>query len=177
MRTRQTQPDEECSRAREWSSLRLDAPLSEIESVLLEAHLGRCPNCRAFAQTVTCLTEMMRAAPPERARYTFQAPRPRHAHFRGWRAASVAAAAAALATGSVLGLQVSRGGVPTAAHRLDAAVIGLKENQLQELDSAGQAAPRPVRAGLAAAEQITVGPAVDSTEQQSRTTRRLSPDG
>jgi predicted anti-sigma-YlaC factor YlaD len=39
-----------CERARSWASLRVDDELSELESALLDAHLGRCQPCRAFAR-------------------------------------------------------------------------------------------------------------------------------
>jgi predicted anti-sigma-YlaC factor YlaD len=38
-----------CERARRWASLRIDGELSELESALLDNHLGRCRSCSAFA--------------------------------------------------------------------------------------------------------------------------------
>jgi predicted anti-sigma-YlaC factor YlaD len=58
-------PSDECARACEWVSLRLDSQLSDFEEVLLEAHLERCPDCRACAETTTRLTEILRATPLE----------------------------------------------------------------------------------------------------------------
>jgi predicted anti-sigma-YlaC factor YlaD len=184
MATRPGQPDEDCARARQWASLRLDSPLSDIESVLLGAHLAGCPACRAFTQSVTSLTAALRAAPLEEAPHAFELPRQhstsrRGAGFRGLRVASVgvAAAAAALVVTGLLGQQFSPGGVPIVAAHLDRAVIGLKEVQLDALDGVGKAAPRAVRPGLAAAEQITVGAAVATARRQPRTMSRLSPGG
>jgi anti-sigma factor RsiW len=55
-----------CGRAREWISLRVDGELSEIERLLLRRHLGRCPDCRAFAEGVQATTQLVRATPVER---------------------------------------------------------------------------------------------------------------
>ena len=42
-----------CARARFWASLRVDGELSELEGALLDAHLGRCADCSAYAAGVT----------------------------------------------------------------------------------------------------------------------------
>jgi ferric-dicitrate binding protein FerR (iron transport regulator) len=55
-----------CERAREWASLRADGELSELESALLDAHLGRCAPCRSFAGGAEDLTAALRAARLER---------------------------------------------------------------------------------------------------------------
>lgn len=54
-----------CDRAREWTSLRLDGELSEIEGALLEAHLARCEGCRSFAAAVSAFTADLRRSPLE----------------------------------------------------------------------------------------------------------------
>jgi predicted anti-sigma-YlaC factor YlaD len=54
-----------CRRAREWSSLRLDGELSELERLLLRRHLGRCEECRAFAAAIEGATRMVRTTPLE----------------------------------------------------------------------------------------------------------------
>ncbi len=46
-----------CERAREWTSLRLDGELSELEQVLLASHLDRCAGCSAYAAGVSAVTE------------------------------------------------------------------------------------------------------------------------
>jgi predicted anti-sigma-YlaC factor YlaD len=51
-----------CDRSREAISLRLDGTLSTFEAVLLDRHLRRCGDCRAFADAVTAQTELLRAA-------------------------------------------------------------------------------------------------------------------
>jgi Putative zinc-finger len=55
-----------CERARAWASLRADSELSELESALLDAHLGRCNSCRAFAAGTESVAETLRAVPLER---------------------------------------------------------------------------------------------------------------
>jgi anti-sigma factor RsiW len=54
-----------CERARTWASLRLDGELSELERALLDAHLGRCPGCRAAVAGLDELTRAMRTSPLE----------------------------------------------------------------------------------------------------------------
>jgi predicted anti-sigma-YlaC factor YlaD len=52
-----------CSRAREWSSLRVDGELSELERAHLAAHLRRCPACAEFDACVQETTRMLRHTP------------------------------------------------------------------------------------------------------------------
>ena len=56
-------PSQLCDRARNWASLRADNELSELEHALLDAHLGRCEGCRAFAQGTEAATAVLRSAP------------------------------------------------------------------------------------------------------------------
>jgi hypothetical protein len=51
-----------CERARAWASLRTDSELSELESALLDAHLGRCESCRTFAQGIEAVAAALRTA-------------------------------------------------------------------------------------------------------------------
>lgn len=55
-----------CERARRWSSLRVDGELSELESALLDNHLGRCSSCRAFARGAEGIAGLLSAARLER---------------------------------------------------------------------------------------------------------------
>jgi predicted anti-sigma-YlaC factor YlaD len=55
-----------CERARSWSSLRTDRELSELESALLDNHLGRCRSCRAFARGIEDVSAALAAARLER---------------------------------------------------------------------------------------------------------------
>jgi hypothetical protein len=150
-------PSDECVRACGWISLRLDEQLSDFESVLLDAHLARCSDCRAFAGGVTAMTAALREAPLEEPSVGFQVPRRNAGRLLGLRAVSAAAVAAAVGLSGLVGLELSTGRAPTTAVRFDRNVIGLKDRQLQELDMAGRRAARAVAPGLAAAEQLTVG--------------------
>jgi predicted anti-sigma-YlaC factor YlaD len=58
-------PPSECVRAREAASRRLDGELSELEATGLDAHLRRCPDCRAFAAQTGAITDRLRRAPLE----------------------------------------------------------------------------------------------------------------
>jgi predicted anti-sigma-YlaC factor YlaD len=58
--------DRGCCRAREWTSLRLDGQLSEIERLLLRRHLARCSSCRTFAEALVATTTLIRETPAER---------------------------------------------------------------------------------------------------------------
>ena len=55
-----------CERARRWASLRVDHELSELESALLDNHLGRCRSCRAFARGIEDVAAALAAACLER---------------------------------------------------------------------------------------------------------------
>src|SRR5947207_324425 len=87
-----------CARARFWVSLRLDGELSELEGALLDAHLGRCGDCAAFAGGSEATTVALRAATPERtAPVVISIPRP------GKRVLAIVTAAALVGAAAVLG--------------------------------------------------------------------------
>jgi predicted anti-sigma-YlaC factor YlaD len=54
-----------CDRVRSQISLRLDGELSQLESRMVDAHVLRCPECRAFETGAVLVTEQLRAAPLE----------------------------------------------------------------------------------------------------------------
>ncbi len=88
-----------CARARFWASLRVDGELSELEGALLDAHLGRCPDCAEFATGATVSTDWLRSTQLDRPTpVTVAVPKsPRRA------VAGVVAAAAVLAAALVAG--------------------------------------------------------------------------
>lgn len=150
-------PSDDCARASEWASLRLDGQLSDFEEVLLEAHLARCDGCQAFAASVAGLTGALRTAPLEQPEFAFEAPRRTRGRTVALRAVSAAAVVAVVGVSGLVSLQLAtsraRPGVPT----VPPAVIGLKERQMDEL-AGGTTRPRTeVRQSLAAAEQVIVG--------------------
>jgi len=55
-----------CERACRWASLRVDGELSELESALLDDHLGRCRSCRVFARGIEDVAAALAAARLER---------------------------------------------------------------------------------------------------------------
>jgi anti-sigma factor RsiW len=89
-----------CERAHEWISLRLDGELSQLESVMLDAHLDRCEPCRDFAVEVKAVATRMREAKLEPVPAPIAVPRSRDVAFR---AARVSAAAAVMLVAAGLG--------------------------------------------------------------------------
>ncbi len=149
-------PADECARAAEWVSLRLDRQLSDFEEVLLEAHLARCPDCKAFAADMIGLTGALRAMPLEQPAFTFEAPRRTRGRTAALRAVSAAAAVAVVGLSGLVGLQLSASH-PRPGASADRKVIGLKERQMDDLNSPAQRVSTETRPSLA--EQMTVGAA------------------
>ena len=171
-------PSNDCARACEWASLRLDSQLSDFEEVLLEAHLSRCPECTAFAETATRVTEILRTAPLEEPAFHVQLPHRRGARVYGLRAVSTVAAAAIVGLSGLVGTELSTSRVPAAPGSPDRALIGLKELQMDELDNVGVKASPKVRPSLAAAEQVTVGGSgLGSTQAPRRVAKRFPLNG
>lgn len=161
----------DCGRARQQLSLRVDSELSEFELVLLEAHIRRCDDCRAFQQGITGLTEALRAVPAETPLISFQPPRKRarlDVLLAGsLRAGSAAAAVAVVAISGLIALNGSTSNVSTAELEQTRSVLNLHERQLQRLDGFNQAS-RPVPRGLAAAERVGIRVAQSSRRLQGR---------
>ena len=71
-----------CDRARQAVSLRLDGELSQLERVVIDRHLDRCPSCAEFAADTATFTDQLRATElvpvmlPLRRRADFVAGRP-----------------------------------------------------------------------------------------------------
>jgi predicted anti-sigma-YlaC factor YlaD len=97
-----------CERARQWSSLRLDGELSELEGALLEKHLETCGSCMSFAERLTATALSLRTTPPEAPRIRFQIPKRTRVSFPASRRVAVAAIAAALGLGSLVGSMLHR---------------------------------------------------------------------
>jgi predicted anti-sigma-YlaC factor YlaD len=95
-----------CERERQWISLALDGELSEFERVIMAAHLGRCADCRAYADDLRAATTSIRSTPLEPLERPIWIGRPaasgRAARMR-LRIVPVASAAAAI-TAAVIGL-------------------------------------------------------------------------
>src|SRR5215203_879662 len=165
MRMRSILPAD-CARARQQLSLRLDSELSEFEVVLLEAHLTRCDDCRAFEHGLTGLAEALRAVPAETPAVSFQPPR-RRARLdvvlaTSLRASSAAAAVVVVAISGLIALQGSSTSVSGIDVQRVRPVLDLHERQLQRLDGL---APNPVPRGLAAAERTAMRVAAPSSRR------------
>jgi predicted anti-sigma-YlaC factor YlaD len=88
-----------CDRAREAASGLLDGELSPFEARLLEAHVERCADCRAFQASAARTAVELRAAPLERLTYPIVLPRRRLLRpMQGSAAAAMAAAAVLVLT-------------------------------------------------------------------------------
>jgi predicted anti-sigma-YlaC factor YlaD len=96
----------DCDRYRGYISASLDAELSEVEGARLDAHLGLCAACRAYAVEARRTTRLLRAAPLEDLDFPIVLPSRRLAVARRLQ---VAAAAAALVV--TLGLSAVVGAV------------------------------------------------------------------
>jgi hypothetical protein len=148
---------DECARASEWVSLRLDGQLSEFEELLLDAHIERCPDCKAYSANVAGLTTALRATPLEQPSVTFEAPRRTRARTVGLRAVSAAAAVAVVGLSGIVSLQLSANRSQLGNVLNERKVIGIKERQMDALNGPTQRVNRQVRQSLAAAEQVTIG--------------------
>jgi hypothetical protein len=133
---------EPCERAREWSSLRLDGELSELEEALLDKHLENCALCDAFDAGLRASTEAIRMAPVARPTVGFELPVARRRRFGASRALALAGVVMAAALGSVVGSQLDRP-APT-SERTNAQVSFLTRDvsQLRQIPRGQQVAPR-----------------------------------
>jgi len=106
-----------CDRARQWASLRLDGELSELENALLDAHLGRCGDCAAFARDADAIAFALRSVALERLEEPLVVAVARRApRIRALQAAIAAALVLVAAVlGSVLGVASHTGTPSTAA--------------------------------------------------------------
>ncbi len=145
----------DCAQACQQLSLRMDSELSEFESLLLDAHLAGCSDCRAFAEGIGDLTKALRTAAMEQPSFSFEVRRSRTgmgALLAGsLRTGSAAAAVLLVALSGLATLRGSTSAVPS-VHRSNARILELHERQLRQLDSFGQTRKLVVPRGLAAAE-------------------------
>jgi predicted anti-sigma-YlaC factor YlaD len=171
MRMRSIMPAD-CARACQQLSQHMDSELSEFELVLLEAHLKRCDDCRAFGHAVTGLTETLRAAAPESPSVSFQPPRIRTRFdlllTGALRAGSAAAAIAVVALTGLIAFNGSSSGIPAGDIEQARSLLGLHERQLQQIDAFGPAQTPEVPRGLAAAERVGMPAVTSSRRHQGR---------
>jgi anti-sigma factor RsiW len=97
-----------CDRVRQWTSLRVDGELSELEGAVLERHLEGCAECRSFELGLRSAVDLLRTAPAEPSSVRFDVPAPASARFPVGRRLAVAAVALAAAVGSLVGSTIDR---------------------------------------------------------------------
>ena len=102
-----------CERAREWSSLRLDGELPQLQRAMLRKHLAACPGCTEFDSDLAGATLALRTAPLEQLERPVAIPRRRRSALR---IAPAFAAAAAVAFVFGLGPLVQPHLFPSAGH-------------------------------------------------------------
>lgn len=133
----------DCEQVRGHISAGLDGELSEVERARVDAHVGSCAMCRAFAGRAHHATNVLRSAPLEDLDFAIILPSRRLALARR---IPVAAAAAALAVAVGLGALVGGFGSSNSAglHSARAASSGsaslrFPENELRMLQQASTA--------------------------------------
>jgi predicted anti-sigma-YlaC factor YlaD len=120
-----------CERARAWSSLRTDGELSELESALLDAHLGRCDACRGFASGTEVVAGALRAARLERPLPLVLVPR--RARHAGLRALQVAAAVVVVVSAGIVAAVSGPSGHAAAAKPISMVASVDSPDRLREL--------------------------------------------
>jgi predicted anti-sigma-YlaC factor YlaD len=115
-------PKNDCLRAREAASVRLDGELSELETARLTAHLRECVACSVYALELSAIAESLRSAELEQPQLDLTLPRRRA--LPGLRVAAAAAAVIAVAAGSAyavgqgLGSSQAKAKIPVSAPSL-----------------------------------------------------------
>jgi anti-sigma factor RsiW len=130
-----------CDRARQWSSLRVDGELSELEDALLEKHLDTCEECLAFDAGLRSTATVMRAAPVEAARLRVELPSRPRVSFPVGRRVAVAAISVASAAGSIVGSTLQRPAAPPQKPAPQVAVLTRDQDLLRQLPHSRQVTP------------------------------------
>jgi predicted anti-sigma-YlaC factor YlaD len=130
-----------CERARQWSSLRLDGELSELEGALLEKHLESCGSCVSFNERLTASALSLRTTPPEPSSIRVQIPKRTRVSFPASRRVAVAAIAAALGLGSLVGSVLDRPAADPAPEGPQISFLTRDVSQLRQIPRGTQIAP------------------------------------
>jgi anti-sigma factor RsiW len=128
-----------CERARQWSSLRVDGELSELEHALLEKHLEACAECREFDIQLSSTADLLRTAPLESPAKRFEVPA-RRLRLPVSRRLAFAAVVAAAALGSLVGSNLHRP-APDDQRTPQLSFLTRDLNQLRQLPRQQQRAP------------------------------------
>lgn len=128
-------PPNDCLRARESISARLDGELSELGAARLRAHLRACSDCAAYANGLDTIAGLLREAPLEAPMIEIALPSRRR--MPGLQVAAAAAAAVAIAAtssfvlGRALGAGSSPAGTATAVSS-PADLLGLRTDSMEQ---------------------------------------------
>lgn len=128
---------ESCDRARRWVSVALDEGLSDLEGRLLDTHLSRCDECRAFERRVCAVTRELRHAELVSLERPIALPH-RQRRLSGFRIASASAAAAAVGVFGVFALATSGEQVRPALNVQDTEAFDVRQARRAQMVS-----PRP----------------------------------
>jgi anti-sigma factor RsiW len=131
-----------CDRAREASSLRIDGELSEVETAMLDRHLGICAECADFDAGMRATTATLRSAAVERPSRTFAVPRRERARLSAGRRIALVAAAVVAAT--VAGTLVEEAQPPARPAPPDIALTPYRSDEGQRQDRRGELEESPV---------------------------------
>jgi hypothetical protein len=131
-----------CESAREWSSLRLDGELSEVEEALLDKHLESCALCEVFDAGLRASTEAIRAAPVARPSVAFELPVARRRRLGTARVLALAGVLMAAALGSVVGSQLDRPAPSSERPSAQVSFLTRDVSQLRQIPRGRQVAPR-----------------------------------
>jgi anti-sigma factor RsiW len=136
-----------CLRAREWSSLRADGELSELESELLERHLAGCSDCAGFEARLQAVATTLRAAPLEQPRGRVSLPPRRRPAIPKQRVLAIAAVIMATGVGALVGSSIQRPApsVPGPSLAPQVSLLSRDLTQLRQLPRSPRVAPNPSR--------------------------------
>jgi Putative zinc-finger len=130
-----------CERAREWSSLRLDSELSELEEALLDKHLESCALCEAFDAGLRTSTGLLRTAPAARPSVGFHVPALGRKRLPLSRVLAVAGVLGAAALGSIVGSTLDRPAPSSERPAAQVSFLARDLSQLRELPRGKRIAP------------------------------------
>jgi predicted anti-sigma-YlaC factor YlaD len=131
-----------CDRAREWSSLRLDGELSELEEALLDKHLDSCAPCAAFDAGLRTTTDAVRTAPAARPSVPFELPAPSREGVPVVRVLAVAGVLVAAALGSIVGSTLDRPAPDKPKADTQLGFLTSDVNQLRQIPRGKRIAPQ-----------------------------------
>lgn len=135
-----------CQRAREWSSLRVDGELSELETELLHRHLAGCPECAIFDSGVRTVARRLRATPAAAPSRPFEVPRLPRTVLPRRGVLAVAAVIMAAGVGALVGSGLERPAPPvTGPTGPQVSLLSRDLTQLRQLPRARQLPPQPSR--------------------------------